>query len=254
MRAVVSGLSLVFVGGIGLFGLFLLFNTFPAPPMKLVAKLPALSQWFLNPSTDDIRVLNAILSSYLKTRYYSVLALFCGCYVFLQTMAIPGAVLLSALAGALYGPYKGLVLVTICSVFGSLSCRQLYLWVGAPLVQGRFAMRKLQEQVEAQRAEGNLLWFFLFLRVTPILPNWLLNVFSGHVGIPVWIFTLGTAIGLLPNNILMVTLGAGVSSGLSGSLSEHTGPYRLVLMFGLGIVALLPIWIKRMVKSRIRVD
>ena len=233
----------------GFIGLALIYSTLPELPRRASQRLPPLTEWLLNPRLEEIGILREICLAYLASRPLTVLSLFCGGYIFLQSLAIPGAVILSALAGALYGPVAGLALVSVCATLGSFGCRLLYQWVGAPFVEGRLA--RLRDQVEVQRRDGNLFWFFLFLRVTPIIPNWLLNVVSAHVGIPSNIFLLGSLIGLLPNNILMVSLGAGVSSGLTGSFSEHAGPYRFLVMFGLGLLALLPIGLRRVVKLRV---
>ena len=41
-----------------------------------------------------------------------------------------------------------------------------------------------------------MFYHFLFLRVTPILPNWLINVSSPIVGVPFLYFSVGTFLGM----------------------------------------------------------
>lgn len=42
----------------------------------------------------------------------------------------------------------------------------------------------------------------LFLRISPIVPNWFVNVASPIVGMPIHIFAFGTFFGLMPLNII----------------------------------------------------
>ena len=51
----------------------------------------------------------------------------------------------------------------------------------------------------------------LFLRLTPLVPNWFVNLSAGHVGIPISFFFGATAIGLAPNNIILVRTGLALS-------------------------------------------
>jgi predicted PurR-regulated permease PerM len=54
-----------------------------------------------------------VIKGYSETNYYEVMAAFCCLYVFLQTFAIPGAIFLSILSGALFGGIEGFTLVCI---------------------------------------------------------------------------------------------------------------------------------------------
>ena len=45
------------------------------------------------------------------------------------------------------------------------------------------------------KQKNNLFWYMLFLRLTPLIPNWFVNVGSPLVGIPYLYFLVGTCIG-----------------------------------------------------------
>jgi uncharacterized membrane protein YdjX (TVP38/TMEM64 family) len=47
----------------------------------------------------------------------------------------------------------------------------------------------------------------LFLRITPLVPNWFLNISSGNLGVPLSVFVWGTFLGLVPNNLMFITMG-----------------------------------------------
>ena len=48
-------------------------------------------------------------------------------------------------------------------------------------------------QVDKQR--DNLLFYIIFLRITPFLPNWFINITSPIINVTLWPFWLGTFIG-----------------------------------------------------------
>lgn len=88
-----------------------------------------------------------------------------------QTFAIPGTIMLSLLAGGLYGPARGAVLVAAVSTAGSCACYCLSWAVGAPLARALWPDRLERYAAEVAARQRQLLNYILFLRVTPILPN-----------------------------------------------------------------------------------
>jgi uncharacterized membrane protein YdjX (TVP38/TMEM64 family) len=48
--------------------------------------------------------------------------------------------------------------------------------------------------VEANR--HNLVFYLLFLRVSPLLPNWFINIASPVIGVPLKDFVIATLIGV----------------------------------------------------------
>lgn len=47
----------------------------------------------------------------------------------------------------------------------------------------------------------------LFLRFTPLVPNWFVNLASPIVGMPIKYFCIGTLLGLMPLNIIHINAG-----------------------------------------------
>lgn len=133
---------------------------------------------------DDLNKIATVIKAYSETNYYEVIAAFCCLYVFLQTFAIPGAIFLSILSGALFGGIQGFILVCICATSGATICYCLSWVLGKALIvrcmPGRIVMfsRKLHEQGD------HIFWYLLFLRITPLLPNWFINISSPILDVP----------------------------------------------------------------------
>jgi Uncharacterized conserved protein len=77
--------------------------------------------------------------------------------------------------------------------------------------------------VERERERKNLLWYTIFLRVTPIVPNWFLNASAPIVGIPFRIFVTATFIGYIPVNIALVSMGRTLSEITTVGLNPKVG-------------------------------
>ena len=70
----------------------------------------------------------------------------------------------------------------------------------------RFQISKINMErivkVEAQR--GNLLSYIIFLRITPFLPNWFINIVSPVIGVPLLPFWVGSFIGVAPPSFVFI--------------------------------------------------
>ncbi|KAL4430831.1 hypothetical protein ABPG75_006087 [Micractinium tetrahymenae] len=188
-----------------------------------------------------------VLLDYAAAEPAAVLVGFCATYILMQTFAIPGTIMLSLLAGGLYGPARGAALVAAVSTAGSCACYCLSWAVGTPLARALWPQRLERYASEVARRR-QLLNYILFLRVTPILPNTFINVCSPIVGVPLAPFALGTLLGCLPNNAVAVHAGAHLSE--LQSLKDLYSPRLLALGAAVGAVALAPILLQRRAERR----
>jgi uncharacterized membrane protein YdjX (TVP38/TMEM64 family) len=162
-------------------------------------------------------------------------------------------VLLSILAGAIFGRMGGLAVVTSCTVVGSALCRLNFQGIGKPVFDRVKGVEKFREQI--RQSGENLFWFFLFLRITPLLPNWFINMSSGNLGIPWSVFLAGTSLGLLPTNFIMVGIGAEITEVTNDDKELLAfSADRFLSLLGLGVVALLPVVGRRLLKKKINAD
>ena len=76
----------------------------------------------------------------------------------------------------------------------------------------------------------------IFLRTTPLLPNWFINLSSPIVGISLPYFFVGTFIGLMPMNFIHVNTGKAL--GDISSFGASAG--QMLLLTCLSFAALIP--------------
>lgn len=113
----------------------------------------------------------------------------------MQTFAIPGSIFLSILSGFLFPFYLALALVCCCSAIGASLCFFLSNVLGKKLIKKFFPVRAAQWAVAVEKHYDNMLNYMIFLRVTPFLPNWFINISAPVLGVPLVPFCLGTFIG-----------------------------------------------------------
>jgi uncharacterized membrane protein YdjX (TVP38/TMEM64 family) len=98
--------------------------------------------------------------------------------------------------------------------------------------------------------KDNLFFYMLFLRITPLLPNWLINLASPIVGVPYKHFILATFLGLMPANVMHVNMGAELAK------MERIGfDFKIILfLLFLGVFALIPVYIKKLFAKKFKTE
>jgi len=232
-------LGLLFLSALLL--LVVLFRSFPelSPEDQLLLRFPR--------SMADVRGLSVVLRKYRDENMAVVVAGFCAVYIFLQSFAIPGALFLSILAGPLFGVWRGLFLVSLVATTGSSVCYLVSFYLARGMVERCFpAMLTRLRGMIARRGRGsNLFFYLLFLRISPLLPNWFISLAAPILDIPLRTFALATFVGLMPANYLHVTTGAKLdeldqSTGEGGGAGHPVNVKALAFLFGIAFVALLP--------------
>jgi uncharacterized membrane protein YdjX (TVP38/TMEM64 family) len=130
----------------------------------------------------------------------------------MQTFAIPGPLILSIVSGALFGRIKGFLLVCVVASIGASGCFLVSSALAKYFIFKFFSSRVLKFKHSIEQNKDNLFFYMLFLRITPLLPNWLINLASPVVGVPYKYFFFATFFGLMPANILHVNMGAQIAT------------------------------------------
>ncbi|MBN3318930.1 T41AB protein, partial [Atractosteus spatula] len=187
---------------------------------------------------EELRELAELLQFYKTEHTGYVLLLFCSAYLYKQSFAIPGSSFLNMLAGALFGPWQGLLLACLLTTMGSTFCYLLSRTFGKQHIVRLFPdkVALLQRKVEENRS--SLFFFLLFLRFFPMTPNWFLNVTSPILNIPITMFFFSVFIGLIPYNFICVRTGS-ILSEIS-SLDDIFSWGTLLQLLAIACVALLP--------------
>lgn len=199
---------------------------------------------------EDAKRLGAVLSQY-KDRYYpQVLAGVAVTYLFLQTFAIPGSIFLSIVSGYLFAFPVALFLVCFCSATGASFCYLLSYLAGRPLVYKYVPERagEWARKVQRQHEENNILSYIIFLRITPFLPNWFINLVSPVIGVRLTPFWIGTFVGVAPPSF--VAIQAGTTLQQLTSSTDAITVWSVAILAGFAILSIVPVLFRRRLKNK----
>ena len=139
-------------------------------------------------------------------------------YVAVTGLSIPGAAIMSLVAGALFGVLIGTIIVSFASTLGATLAFLSARFVLRDWVQGKFGerLRAVDEGLEKDGA------FYLFtLRLIPVFPFFVINLLMGLTRIKTRTFFWVSQLGMLPATIVFVNAGTQISriESTSGLLS-----------------------------------
>lgn len=211
-------------------------------------------------STAGIATLCRNVTKVSEQNSSGTVALLLSLYLLLQTFCIPGTIALNAVLGALLGTGIGVPCCVLAGAIGACCCYTLSSavgtgfasWVDSKLL-GSKGVPKLRAQVNKNRSE--LLGYLLFLRLTPVLPNWLINLASPVLGVPLPTFALATLVGIAPQTYLSVRFGSAARSlselsGGDGGAAAGAEGQKIVTIWDTVLIALLGVMI--IVVSRLK--
>lgn len=197
---------------------------------------------------EDAKNLGVVLSRFKDKYFVEVLGGVFITYIFLQTFAIPGSIFLSILSGYLFPFYLALTLVCFCSATGATLCYLLSYLVGTKLVN-RFAKERAQSWAKkVNEHKNNLLNYIIFLRITPFLPNWFINITSPVIGVSMSPFFFGTFLGVAPPSFVAIQAGTTLNQLTSSSDTVSLNSILILAVFA--IVSMLPVVFKQRLQKK----
>ena len=169
---------------------------------------------------DDIRAINDVIQQYSQTNFVLVLVTYISIFINFVACGIPGTGVLCILAGPVFGTYKGFMLVHSCAVAGASLNYFLSMKLGSGFMESKFPGKLAWFQQKIEENKKDLFFYVLSLRLAPVVPNVIMNMASGCVGLPFKIFLLSSAIGQIPFTLLYIKTGNMLDKITSGGVLD----------------------------------
>lgn len=157
---------------------------------------------------DNFKQSQAEIDAYYSNHPALVIGGFFVGYVIVTALSLPGAAILSLVAGALFGVVIGTIVVSFASTIGAtlafLSARFLFRdWVSS-----KFGAR-LQAIDDGIARDGA---FYLFtIRLIPLFPFFIVNLLMGLTRIKTRTFYWVSQVGMFPATVVFVNAGTQIS-------------------------------------------
>jgi len=196
-------------------------------------------------SLDFIKGAQAEFAALYEARPARVIGIYFAVYVAVTALSLPGAAIMTLLAGAVFGLVVGTVVVSFASSIGATLAMLVSRYVLRGWVQGRFGARLADLDKGVQR-EGA---FYLFtLRLVPVFPFFVINLLMGLTAMKARTFYGVSQLGMLAGTIVYVN--AGTQLARIESLQGILSPGLIGSFVLLGIFPLVAKKIVDIVKAR----
>ncbi|KAJ9461726.1 Transmembrane protein 41-like protein [Diplonema papillatum] len=208
-------------------------------------------QLFMPRNMVEAGILAESFSHYARFSYWSCTLTMLFVIVLLQSFNIPGTIFLNVVMGCVYGYTEGMIIGIGSGTIGAMTAFTLSKRWGRNLISRIVTWTGSDERLAWFRKQidthdsFDLLSFLVFLRISPVLPNWFINVMSPHVDVEFWPLAFATCIGIAPQTFLAVHAGVMLRMFISNGQSTPLGPREWVGLLFLGIACLIPLVIKQ---------
>ena len=155
-------------------------------------------------SFERLKAEQAHLDAWYRAHPAATAAGFFALYVAVTGLSIPGAAVLTLVAGALFGVVRGTLLVSFASALGATIAFLVSRFVLRDWVRSRYRAQ-LESIDRGVQREGA---FYLFtLRLLPAVPFFLINLAMGITAMRPWTFYWVSQLGMLAGTVVYVNAG-----------------------------------------------
>lgn len=174
-----------------------------------------LQQYF---SLDYIKAQQNAFAAHYAANTVSTLLIFFVIYLAVTALSLPGAAIMTVLAGALFGLVTGVIMVSFASTLGATLAFLVSRYVLRDSLRARYP-DKLQA-INAGIAKEGALYLFA-LRLVPLFPFFLINLLMGITNFRTRTFYWVSQLGMLAGTIVYVYAGTQLAQldSLAGILS-----------------------------------
>lgn len=188
-------------------------------------------------SLDTLKLRQQRLQEFTQMHPWQSAAAFFLLYTVATALSVPGAAILTLAAGAIFGLWWGMLIVSFASSVGATLAFLAARFILRDWIQQRFGNR-LKSFDEGIARDGP---FYLFtLRLVPVFPFFLINLLMGLTSMRAWTFYWVSQLGMLAGTLVYVNAGTQLAqiTSIKGVLSPG-------LVFSFVLLGVFPLLAKK---------
>lgn len=211
---------------------------------------------------------NEAVHAFIRDNKVTAVAIYFAIYVAAIALSLPGGLVMTMTGGFLFGGLIGGAATVIGATVGAV-----ILFTIAKSAFGEHLTRWAGPLAEKLAAEfrADAFHYLLFLRLVPVFPFVLINLVAAIVGVRLPTFVAATVIGIIPGTFTFAFLGAGLDSAIRAQAAIYNAclaagradckldfdfkaavtPELLGALAALGVLALIPVAVKRIRARRV---
>jgi len=183
------------------------------------------------------------LAAWREANAAAVVVEFFAAYVLITALSLPVATWMTLAAGALFGFWQGLLIVSFASTFGATLAFLAARYLLRDWVRERLGARA--RTLDAGLARDGAFYLFT-LRLIPIVPFFAVNLLMGLTPIRVLTFYLVSQAGMLAGTAVYVNAGTQLAQ-----IDDLSGIVSLPLLLSFALLGIFP-WIARMIVKALK--
>lgn len=219
--------------------------------------------WHKYLSIQNLAENKEYFSKFVRENWLNAVLAYAGIYALTTTLSLPVGSILTVIGGFLFGWLTaGLITIVSATIGATL------VFTVAKSTLGEFLRQKAGPFVQKLTAGFNddAFGYLMFLRLVPVFPFWLVNIAPALFGVKMRTFLITTFLGIIPGTFAIALLGSGLGSVIDQQQAMYDAcvaqkgadacvfdisvgalitPQLLAAFAALGVVALIPVAIKR---------
>lgn len=229
--------------------------------------------WHQYLSLENVAMHRQALKGFIAAHFLAALLAFVGLYIVVVALSLPGGAVMTLSGGLLFGWAVGGAAAVVGATIGATV---LFLIARTSLGEG-LAARAGPALAKLRRGfQDNALSYLLGLRLVPAFPFVIVNLAAALLGVPLATYVLATFVGIIPGTFAFAVAGDGLDSLIEGQAAAFDAclaaratdpgllcryhidpgailtPKLLAAFVALGVVALIPVAVKRLRRQGLR--
>ncbi len=176
----------------------------------------------------------AELQWFVANHYSAAITAFFFTYIALTALSIPGAAVMTLIAGALFGLTTGTIIVSFASTIGATLAFLFARFLLRDYIERHFS--SMAERIATGIKKDGAYYLFT-LRLVPVFPFFIINLALGLTRLKTWTFAWVSQIGMLAGTLVFVNAGTQISR--ITNMADIASPRLLGSFVLLGIFPLL---------------
>ncbi len=183
---------------------------------------------------DNLKVNQLKFQNIYSQSPMRMIILFSIIYIFSVAISFPGASVLSLAAGALFGFWNGLIIVSLSSTVGATLAFLASRFLFKDFLQNKFNEKFIKINA-GMKEKGNI--YLFTLRLIPVFPFFLINILMGLTSISTIQYFWVSLLGMLPGTVVYII--AGTELGKIQSTKDILTPSILISLTLLGLFPMI---------------
>jgi len=179
------------------------------------------------------------LKGFVEKNYLVSVLVYIGLYIVVVALSIPGATWLTLLGGFFFGVVFATLYINIGATIGATIVFMAARFFLGEMIQNKYGdkLAKFNREIEANGSN-----YLISLRLIPLFPFWMINLFAGVTKIKPRTFIWTTSLGIIPGSAVYAYAGYAFND-----LGEGGIPKNIIFAFLLlAALSIVPVVVKKL--------